>query len=36
MPMAWCSLEMSRLAGIHVTVTWPQEPLGVEGGRMMR
>lgn len=35
-PNAWCRPDMSRLAGIHVTVTSPQEPWGKAGGRGRR
>jgi hypothetical protein len=36
MPIAWCTLERSRFAGIQVTVTSPQVPRGVGGGITMR
>jgi hypothetical protein len=35
-PIAWCTLEMSRFAGIHVTVTSPHVPRGDGGGSTMR
>jgi hypothetical protein len=35
-PIAWCTFERSRFAGIHVTVTSPQVPLGDGGGITMR